>query len=88
MENVKTCSNCKFFSQHYSKQDLSFQTVDCGHCLKRNDKKMRQDNLCENWEISTKKEVRKRLIKEILKDMSGTLNEMALILKDDEKENQ
>lgn len=79
----KSCKNCCYYSQHYTKQGTRYHTVFCGHCLNRNNKKMKPV-FCELWEdMAILKEERRQSIKEVLIDMSDRLNEIALILKDD-----
>ena len=86
--NVKSCENCRYFSQHYSMQETWYGVVHCGHCLNTEKKKKRKpDELCEFWEnITIKKGERKKQIEEILRHMSSRLNEIAFILKEDMKE--
>ena len=82
--NEKNCKNCKFFSQHYTKQGSRFHNVCCGHCLNRNNKKMIPLNSCGYWEnVEIQKEERKRSITETLEFMAERLNEIAMILEDD-----
>jgi hypothetical protein len=88
MKNIKTnentCKNCRYYSQHYSKQGTAYNTVCCGHCLNRNNKKMQPLGNCEYWEdIAVKKEERKRNIIEALIFMSERLDELTKLLKDD-----
>lgn len=83
--NEKACKNCRFYSQHYSKQGIRFGFVSCGHCTNRNNKKMKPV-LCNYWEdIALKKEERKIKAKEFMQFMSECLNEIATILKDDKE---
>ena len=86
----KSCANCSFYSQHFSKWETCYRPVNCGHCLNLNvDKKSKKTvpfYVCEYWEdIEIKKEARKQTIKETLRAMSERLNEIALILEDDKK---
>jgi len=83
-EIKKSCGNCRFFSQHYSKQGIRYSPVYCGHCINRNNKKMMPLGVCDFWEdITILKEERKKVIKESLIDMAEKLDEIAMILKDD-----
>lgn len=79
------CKNCRYYSQHYSKQSTRYNTVHCGHCLHKNiNYKKYPREFCEYWEdIAIQKEERKKSIKETLEFMSERLNEIAIILKDD-----
>lgn len=82
----KTCENCRYYSQHYSKQGTRYNKVYCGHCLHKNIKNYKKLSLkpCEYWEdITIQKEERKKSIKEILEFMSERLNDITMILKDD-----
>jgi len=87
VKTENTCINCRFFSQHYSKQGTSYKTVNCGHCLNHNNKNKFSKcpiKICDFWEdITIKKEERKKSIKDTLEFMSERLNEIAIILKDD-----
>ena len=86
MIDEKSCENCRYYSQHYSKQGTMYRAVSCGHCLHRDNQKMKSYDLCDFWEnISIKKEERKNLIKDVLENMSERLTEIALILKDDKE---
>ena len=83
MENEKSCTNCKYYVQYYIKNRLKFSKISHGHCSKNIRKKL---VLCKFWEdIETKKEYRKKKIKEMLSDMTESLNQIALVLKDDEE---
>lgn len=92
----KTCENCRYFSHHYAKDNTSYHTVCCGHCLNReldkkeNKNKKRPYNVaCEFWEtIAIKKEERKEAIKDTLQRMAQRIDEIAMILKDDEDNNE
>lgn len=44
-----TCKNCKYYLQHYSKDDIGFRKVDCGYCTNKNNEKMKAI-FCEFWE--------------------------------------
>lgn len=86
----RSCNNCRYYSQHYSKQGTKFRTVNCGHCLYKSVRnyKSRPLVLCEHWEdIAVKKEERKESIIETLRYMAEHINEIAVILKDDKSEN-
>lgn len=86
VKSKKSCKNCRYYSQHYSKQGTRYNTVCCGHCLHKRVRnyKSRPLELCEYWEdMAIKKEERKRNIKEAIIDMSGRLYELTKILKDD-----
>lgn len=88
LDKEKSCKNCRYYSQHYTKQGTRYNTVFCGHCLHKDVRnyKRRPLELCENWEdIAIKKEERKRDIKEAIIVMSERLEELTMILKDDMK---
>ncbi len=81
----KTCTNCRYYSQHYSKQNTRYDIVCCGHCINKNNKKMKPIP-CEYWEdVAIKKEERKESIKDTIRFMSERLNDIAMILQDDEE---
>lgn len=91
-QEEKTCENCRYFSHHYAKDNTSYYTVFCGHCLNRELNKKGENEKrpyiagCEFWEpIEIRKEERKESIKSTLKDMKKKLDEIAMILKDDEQ---
>ena len=80
----KRCENCRYFLQHYIKQNSRFFNVCCGHCINQSNKKMTPLKTCEFWEdIAIAKEERKRSIMNTLEFMSERLNEIAIILSDD-----
>ena len=82
----KTCKNCRYYSQHYVKSRSSIHRVDCGHCLNRNNSRLKPRGVCEYWEsIEIKKEERKKAIKETLDFIAKKLDEIAMILKNDTK---
>lgn len=86
--NEKICRNCRYYSQHYSKQSTRYIAVHCGHCLHKNIKKFKKRPLefCEYWEdIAVQKEERKKSIKETIEFMSECLNDIALILETDKE---
>lgn len=91
-DNEKSCDNCRFYVAYYVKRNMCYAPIYKGHCVHENiirsRRKEKELTLCEFWEdVSTKKEERKKSIKETLELMSGRLNEMVLILKDDKEEN-
>ena len=89
IKDGKSCKNCRYYSQHYSIQGTRYNTVCCGHCMNRDNKKRHCKKadpyeVCEYWEsVEIQKEERKRSIKETLEFMAERLDEMAEILKDD-----
>jgi len=87
IKNEKSCKNCRYFLQHYIKDNIRYSKIFCGHCINpnfKNSRKPRPLEICELWEdIAIKKEERKTSIKETLNFMSKSLNEIAQILKDD-----
>lgn len=90
MEEVqfeKTCQNCRYYSQHYSKQGIRYIFAFCGHCIKRGSKSRKNNRsliVCDLWEdVAIKKEERKKSIKKTLESMSERLDEIAMILQDD-----
>jgi len=84
--NERTCRNCRYYSQHYSKIGIRYGAVGCGHCFNQNNKKMRPIENCELWEnIAIAKQERKRLITETVEFMAERLDEMVILLKDDNK---
>jgi hypothetical protein len=49
---MNTCSNCKFFRQHYSKWGRGYAKINCGHCIKPMLKYRKpQTSACINWEL-------------------------------------
>jgi len=84
--NMKSCKNCRYFSQHYSIQGTGYHTVGCGHCLNSENKKKRPYDLCDLWEdIAVRKEERKKSIEETLRYMSERINDIAIILANDDE---
>lgn len=84
--NEKTCTNCRYYSQHFSKQGTRYNKIHCGHCLHKNIKKYKRCplELCEDWEdIAIQKDERKKSIKETLEFISERLNDIVMILKED-----
>lgn len=82
----KRCENCRYYSNHFSKQGTRIDNVHCGHCLHKKIRNYKRQplELCENWEtIEIQKEERKRDIEEAIIAISERLDEIALILKDD-----
>lgn len=82
----KSCESCRYYSQHYSKQGKSFKIVFCGKCLKHHNriKCKIPSEFCDLWEdFAFKKEERRKAIKEVLRNISDRLDEIAVILKDD-----
>lgn len=84
------CRTCKYFCQHYTKRSTVFQSVECGHCVNpqlngntvRNKYALHAN--CEFWQSDKEKKLERREhIKEVLKNIEGHLNEIAIILKDD-----
>ncbi|MBD5585503.1 MAG: hypothetical protein HDQ88_10505 [Clostridia bacterium] len=54
-EFYSSCTNCKYFVQHYRKDGMYYKKVNCGHCLNfRLKMDMRKSfpfiNGCEKWE--------------------------------------
>ncbi|MCL2676038.1 MAG: hypothetical protein FWE84_05615 [Firmicutes bacterium] len=87
----KTCENCRYFCQHYSKQKITYEKVFCGHCVYNGVKNYnsRPFKPCRHWEtIGDRKERRKESIKKTIEFMSESLKEMALILKDEENDTE
>ena len=89
IKEEKTCENCRYFSQHYAKDNTSYHSICCGHCLNRElaqkDKKKRQYiRACEFWEpVEIRKEERKECIKNTLRFMAQRIEEIAMILKEE-----
>ena len=85
----KLCGNCRYYLEHYIKQNTNYRKILCGHCTNRNyfdGRKKRPLETCEYWEtVEIKKEERKKRIKETLEFMAESLNQIVLILKDDEE---
>jgi hypothetical protein len=59
IDNEKTCKNCRYYSQHYSKQGIRYGIVHCGHCLNGNHNNRIKKSLfeaCEYWnDVAVKK---------------------------------
>lgn len=87
MENkniIKGCQNCKYFSQHYSKQRLKFKKAECGHCINTNRTIRRKLVLCELWEMKESKDEESKLtIEKVMSKMAKDLKEIAIFLKYD-----
>lgn len=86
VEFKKSCDNCRYYSQHYTKQGTGYGSVCCGHCLHDNVRNYKRQplELCQHWEsLTLKKKERKQNIKEAIISMSERLNELTEILKDD-----
>lgn len=83
------CNNCRYFLQHYIKDNTVYRVIFCGHCINRNlnpqNKKKRPFNVaCEFWEtIEIKKAERENAIKDILRSMAQRIEEITDILKDE-----
>lgn len=93
MENnqeIKSCSNCLYFFQHYTKNRKYITKVSCGHCTNpavtaKEKPKSIYTKHCDKWECgSIIKEERRLAIKDEPRHMSERLEEMIIILKDDE----
>ena len=87
IEDKISCTNCKYFVQHYRKQITSYAKIFCGHCKNENTKLTRKKRLpimdgCENWEREEEKQVGDILtaIYEQLQFLSKRAEEMQSIL--------
>ncbi len=87
----KSCENCKYYVQHYIKHKRFLLKVNCGHCTNdklknkfaRENAKLRKN--CEYWEKGDQKEERRKIIKEVLRDIDQSLEEIKIILQSDEE---
>ncbi|MBD5637006.1 MAG: hypothetical protein HDP28_04205 [Clostridia bacterium] len=91
MEDEKNCKNCEYYVPHYVKRKTCFREIE-GHCINeqlnkrypRDMWKLRQP--CDYWKPQkNKKEERKKTIKEVLRDMEKSLEDIKLILQSDEE---
>lgn len=88
MENnsESTCYNCKYFVQHYIKNNFKFCKIACGHCIngcitkREKMKNFKNADICTFWvekEISDKNEE----IESIIMETAKRLNMIAKFLK-------
>ena len=91
-EEEKRCGNCKYFSRHYFKYKEKLLKADCGNCVNparpvSAGKKCGNGNyVCRLWEpYEIQLTERREAIKEKLQCIAESLNDVALILKDDEQ---
>lgn len=79
------CENCKYYAQHYIMRNKDYHITNCGHCLKRKDKKILPFP-CKYWDdIAIKEEERKKSIKQTLEMICERLNNIADVLKDSDE---
>lgn len=79
-----SCTSCRYFSQHYSKQGTQYIKVFCGHCLHKDKKiKLRKFpfDACGLWDYAVKKEERKRSNAETIQYIAECINEVLVVLK-------
>ena len=88
----KTCYNCALFFPHYAKHKRKITRTSCGHCrydrlgIERNIR-AEKARKCAHWQQRSEEEEKKnreQTIKETLREIQRSLNDIALILKDDE----
>lgn len=89
------CNNCAYCVKHYANwRGKYYEVTGCRHCTNRElttrERKQRMNDIvvCEHWqpmEIQVQK--RREYIQETLKDMSDCLQDIATILKEDNKNN-
>ena len=86
----KNCKNCKYYKFHYVKDKQHLLQLAEGHCTnlqlfsRIRDKRKIFSN-CQFWEpMELQKEERKKVIKEVLRDMEKSLRTIEAILKSDE----
>ena len=82
----KTCENCVYYLQHYIKENTSYQSIFCGHCVNnRFDGRLRKtDKICEYYQKRNKIKEKKAQLKsaaEYLAFISERLNELTEALK-------
>ena len=85
----KTCDTCKYYREHFVKKGTRLYPVG-GHCVNFNltahkRKAYNPNNDCKFWEKgANQKEGRRQAIKNVLRKMQKTLEQIAIILKDDD----
>ena len=85
----KTCDSCKYYREHFVKKDTRLYPVG-GHCINSNltaHKRMayNPNKDCNYWEkAANQKEERRQAIKVVLIKMQKTLEQIAIILKDED----
>lgn len=92
IDNEKNCRNCKFFKKHYIKTSKGFKEEMCGYCAnseldlyQKRKTILKIYNACKYWmPIDLQISERRAGILETLKKMQNSLEELAVILKDDE----
>lgn len=92
MEKEKNCKNCKYFVQYYIKHKRYLIKAECGHCINarflnkrpKEYKELREQ--CYYWESQIiKQEERKESIRQTLREMEKSLEDITLILLSDEQ---
>ncbi len=85
----KSCENCAHFFQHYGWICSQFQTIYCGHCIKRKltPKEKRSfpfSEGCEEWQPKEQEIAkRKESIQDTLRFMTERIDEIAMLLESD-----
>ena len=85
----KTCDSCKYYREHFVKKDTRLYPVG-GHCINSNLTAHKRtaynpNKDCNYWEkAANQKEERRQAIKVVLIKMQKTLEQIAIILKDDD----
>lgn len=85
----KSCKNCRYYAVHYVKSNQNLLKLSEGHCVNnslfpaiKNRKKIYTD--CKFWEpVEIKIAERKKHIKEVLRNMEKSLEDIRAILQSD-----
>ena len=92
MKEEKICNNCRYYLAHYIKGQRGLRELCEGHCIndelyrKRNRSRYKLYDNCEYWEpIAIQKAERRKSIKQILRDMEKSLEDIKMILQSDEE---
>lgn len=81
------CKTCKYFAQHYRKDNVTFSRVCCGHCMNYKVKHDRRKSLpylngCDKWEAAEEDnhEETMRLIYKEVKSLNKRLEDLTAVL--------
>ena len=82
----QNCKNCGYFNLYYIKEYDHFEETDCGVCNKKH-QTVKKDINCEFWKANDiKKFARQRICLESLDAAVTSIQEIAQILKEQNKE--
>lgn len=93
MADSKICQECKYFVKHFANYGGYYYLITgSGHCVNLNlclsesAKRIKSNLTCEFWEpMQIQIEERRDFFKDTLRKMAECIDEIAMILKDDEK---